>query len=356
MPTARLSILIVLPLALGCDGGGATPEQQTAGSLVPAPPAPAKPGPEAQAAYDRARSIYQAGDGPAALVEARRAVELAPGWLEARMQLGKLALTLSSVNFGTATREQTLFRESIAQFEAAHRFAPLDVEVSYWWGHAFFSNKQYAEAIPHFEHALGLDPQHKLAQKELALAQVAEGNSAQAKVALQRARELLPKDDEVLFQLGLQLKDEDELDGAIALFQEAVRLNPAHAGPRTQLVALYQRLGREADAQKAAEDLARSKEFAKRLSQATKRAEQNPRDPAALAEVGALYLELDMLDAGRSWVERALRLDPQGAEARRLQQMIQMRVEQAEQEKQLKQLKEQVLIAPAGADAQEGKH
>jgi len=355
VPPARLSFLLILPLAFGCDGGGALPADPQSAGIVQAPPAPQKPSAKAQAAYDKARSIYQGGDGPKALVEARRAVELAPGWLEARMQLGKLALTLLSVNFGTAAREQGLFRESIAQFEAAHRLAPVDVEVSYWWGHAYFSNKQYAEAIPHYEHALGLDPKHKLAQKELALSQVAEGNTAQAKLALQRARELLPKDDEILFQLGLQRKDEDDLEGAIALFEEAVRLNPAHAGPRTQLVPLYQRLGREADAQKAAEDLARSKEYAKKLSQAQKRAEQDPRDVATLVEVGKLYMELGMLDAARPWIERAQRLDAQNPAAKELQMELQHALQlKAEQEQhELQQLR---LVAPAGADAQEGKN
>lgn len=144
----------------------------------------------------------------------------------------------------------------------------------------------------------------------------AQGESAQALEYLRRARTLLPRDDEVLLQLGLQLEGDEDLPGALEAFQKATELNPAHPGPHMRLIHLYERLGDAERAEKARADLARSKDFGKRLTAAQRRTLENARDAGALAAVAALYLEMGMSEPARGWAERALRVDPENAEAR----------------------------------------
>jgi tetratricopeptide (TPR) repeat protein len=299
----------------------AHPIDAAAAPLQARPPSP--PSSDARAALERGRARFQADEHAEALAEVRRAAELAPDWFDAHLQLGKLLLTLSAVKFGTATHLRTLRDEGIQALERAHALQPTSADAAYWAGQGHFVAQAYPEARARFARALELDADHALAQKELGLAFAADGETAAAKRELKRAAELLPRDDEVQFQLGLQLENEDDFAGALALHLRAIELNPIHPGPRTRLVALYERLGDPAAAGAASSALARCKALAERLATATQNAQQHPRDPDALVAVGAIYRDAGMLGPARPWASRALRLDPEHAGALELTKELQ---------------------------------
>lgn len=297
VPPARLLLYIGLLAAPGgaCNGGGA--------------PAEAGPPAVAKEAFARAREAFLAEDHVQAAEELRRAVALAPDWADARIALGKLLFTLCSVRFSTATFDRGCLDQAIAELERACALAPRSAEAAYWTGRALEKVPRVPEALVRFEAVLSIDPRHGLALKELGLLYAQEGDVTRAKDYLTRARDLLPKDNEVLFQLGMLLESEEDLEAAKAAFLRAVELNPAHPGPLTRLAWVYRRQGDEAAAARTEQVLAQCKEFGKRLTQANQLYEANRRDSGACLAVAALYDEVGMSATARGWAEKALRLD-----------------------------------------------
>lgn len=318
MSLARTPLFVGLLTALGGACNGEDSAAPRAAPELPAQAIAQAPSEAAKESFARARQAFGVEDPVQAAEHLRRAVELAPDWPEYRLGLGKLLMTLCSVRFSTATFDRACLEQAVAQFERACELEPKNPEAAYWAGRALAKVPRVPEAMARLETALALDPGYGPALKELGLLCAAEGELTRSKEYLTRARELLPKDDEILLQLGMQLESEERLEEAKAAFLEAVRLNPAHPGPLTRLVWIYQRLGDADAAARASADLARCKEFGKRLTQATQRFEANRRDSGAALEVAQLYHEVGLAATARAWAERALRLDAKNGAAQEL--------------------------------------
>lgn len=284
------------------------------------PPAP--PSEEAKQAFQRGRELYQTEQSVEALEEMRRAAALAPDWADAQLALGKLLLTLSSVNFGTVTREHALMDEGQAALERAVALRPEHVDSLYWAAHGHFFARRWEVAEPAFRRVLALDPGHKLATKELGIVLENQGQTESARDMLRRAHQLLPFDDEVRFHLGMALLDLDDLAGAREEFLGCLAWNPAHPGPRTQLVTICRRLGQPEESERHAAELERFKPLRQRLTQTLEQATARPRDVAALLAVAQVYREIGMPVAALPWVERALALEPENEQALQLKQAL----------------------------------
>jgi len=266
----------------------------------------------------RARELY-AQDLPfEAVAEMRAAVEADPDWVEARLGLGKLLVTYSDVRFSTATIDRGRLDQAIEQFQRACALAPQNAEAAYWAGLALRKADRIPEAQERLEEAVRLRPDYGPAVKELALLYAGEGRTLDAIAAFQKARGLLPKDDEILFQLGLQLENEDRLEEARDAFLASAELNRAHPGPRSGLIRIYLRLGDEQASQHMQAEFDRCRAFGKELTQASLYYDEHNREPGACMGLAELYRKVGMPAQAVLWAERALRLDPEHAPAREL--------------------------------------
>ncbi len=82
-----------------------------------------------------------------------RTVELEPGMVKARLQLGRLLL------------QQDRFAEAAEQYERAAALRPLNADGHYGLGQAYEGQGRTAEARGHYEAALRLDPNHAAANR-----------------------------------------------------------------------------------------------------------------------------------------------------------------------------------------------
>lgn len=126
---------------------------------------------------------------------------------------------------------------------------------------------RHEEAVAHFEKAVALYPEFAAAYYGLAQSLRALGRRAEAAAALEQqrrhgtrwpaiedpfaARVALVRDDPRghLFR-GLRLAELGDLDGAIAAHEDAIARNPSLAQARANLISLYGRAGKYADAER----------------------------------------------------------------------------------------------------------
>jgi Flp pilus assembly protein TadD len=267
--------------------------------------------PAAKQALGRARLLYAEEKPFDAIAEVQKAIELAPGWAEAHLSLGKLLLTYSDVRFSTATIDRGRLEEAIQHLERAYLLEPKDPETSYWSGAALAKADRLPEARKRLETSLELRPSHGPTLQQLGSVLAIEGETKRAIEILARAREASPKDAEVALQLGLQLESEGRLEEARDAFLAACDLNRAHPGPRSALVVLYGRLGEPEQAEFMRTEFERCRAFGKRLTAAAQYFDAHSREPAACMGLAELYMEIGNADEAASWAGRAVRLDPQ---------------------------------------------
>lgn len=309
----RLALLIAL-LAACHDEPGSVP-REAPGSTTEAPRAAEPPSAEAREAFAKGRQLFAVEKPFEAIGEMQRAVDLAPGWADAHLALGKLLATYSDVRFSTAVVDRNRLGQAIAELETACKLAPSNADAAYWAGHALHKASRTEEAARRFEAALALQPGHGLAAKELGLLRAEEGDPKRSIEVLQRARTLLPKDDEVLFALGMQYENEERLEEARDAYLAAAALNTGHPGPRSCLVRVYRLLGDPAASERMNEEFDRCRAFGKRITAASQHFDEHSSDPAACMGLAELYDEIGMVDAAANWAERARRLDPTYAPA-----------------------------------------
>jgi tetratricopeptide (TPR) repeat protein len=213
-------------------------------------------------------------------------------------------------------------------------------------GDAWREVQAWSKAVPDYQRAAEVDPDRDDARWWLAVSLEELGRHEEALRHLEILRPKRPEDVEVTVQIArcckglLRLEEARQLleaataghpDHALALRTrgevELAGGNPGAAEPWLRRAAraapndyraqyalaqfLQSRRGREAEAapeQRRAEKL---KERLERLADlGHRRMSATPHDPALRAELGALLLELGEKDAGRRWLQSALRLDP----------------------------------------------
>jgi superkiller protein 3 len=130
-----------------------------------------------------ARSLLRTGNQEAALLDARKAIELKPSFVGARLLLT----------------------------------------------HLLIEKRQYAEADELLRKGIEIDPKVSEFHGSLAVSLTRQKKNEDALAALRRAIELDPSDAGYRFHLGVLLSETDDLDGALDAFRRAVELNPKKA-------------------------------------------------------------------------------------------------------------------------------
>jgi Flp pilus assembly protein TadD len=116
--------------------------------------------------------------------------------------------------------------EDVAGAELAVRYAPDDKVNQTNLGSSYARAGRFAEAIPHLERALRLDPRSANAHNYLGGALLAEHKVQEALVHFRHASELAPNDEQLHFNLGKVLDEAGQPAEAAQEFERAIAINP----------------------------------------------------------------------------------------------------------------------------------
>ncbi len=144
------------------------------------------------------------------------AVRIKPGFLEARVNLGAMHM------------RQGRLDDAIQQFSTALRINPRSAEAHGNLGVALKRQGKLDEAVQHYKAALQTDPFHAGTHRNIAYALQEQGKTDEARPYLANA----------LFCEGLALERRGDLDGPIARYREALRIDPQHPEALTRLKSL----------------------------------------------------------------------------------------------------------------------
>ncbi|HKY32922.1 MAG TPA: tetratricopeptide repeat protein [Candidatus Polarisedimenticolia bacterium] len=177
-----------------------------------------------------------AGDARGATADLEKAVQLAPGDLEARLDLGR-ALSMA----GDRRRGEQVLRELIAR-------DAMNAEAHYHLGRLLLEGNDAAAAAAPLEAACRLAPTNAAFRVALGEAGLLAGNVDEGIRHLRLARDLAPSDPECVYSLGIGLARADALHEAAAELERAAALDGQDPRPHAALADVYRRLG---DAEKS---------------------------------------------------------------------------------------------------------
>jgi tetratricopeptide (TPR) repeat protein len=170
------------------------------------------------------------GETASALEHFRRAIELRPAYLAARIELGNLLLAAGKVD------------EAAAQYAAAVAIAPGSAPALTNLGKAFLEQGRVEEAIQTQEQALAADPTYAIAELNLGMAFVRQGRIGDARARFERVVAAEPENADAYNNLGNMLLAEGRLAEALAALDRAVALRPtsglAHSNRAAALLLL----------------------------------------------------------------------------------------------------------------------
>ncbi len=305
------------------------------------------------------------GDFAAALPLERKAVELAPDYVPARLRLGDALLKTNSPAEAAAAYEQVLQRDADNPY-ALLGLARLDLEAARWDK----ARTRLEQVVAKTNYQLGYDlivslyERLGLAQRAVAVRAMAKasgayrdpadpwldglieecfepyrlalaagalnrnGDGATARRLLERAVEVAPDDSSVRFQLGTLLVSQRQLDAAQAQLERCTVLAPDFADGWANLCALQMQQGRVTEAEHTLTEglkncptspglhlmLARKYQAAGRNAEAVAEFQESirlrPNEADAYLELGQLYIRAGRdADAIRE-MRRALAAEP----------------------------------------------
>ncbi|MBM3278760.1 MAG: tetratricopeptide repeat protein [Candidatus Handelsmanbacteria bacterium] len=196
-------------------------------------------GPQLVRPHLRLGVVYrQRGELGMAEAAYRRALELDPHNAPAHNNLGNL--WRDQGRLAEAEREYLLALETLPRYpEALINLAAL-----------YTRQGRPALALELYGRALEVSGERPELYANLALAQAALGRWAEAEASLRRAASLRPEAG-VYFGLGDAVERQGRIEEALALYQEALRLDPQYAKPYYHLGLLYEGQGRRQEAAEA---------------------------------------------------------------------------------------------------------
>lgn len=206
-----------------------------------------------------------------------------------------------------------------------------------------YQANELEEAITLFSGAAARDPKNAQAHFQLGMIYLYDKKGADdaeqkrfleaAEAELATARKLDPRDPDILFQLGRLSLLRNDVDAALARFQEVIQLAPEHAAALYWAGHALEKKGKLVEAddmyrRSIAADPTYARSFSalgmmylnQRAEAAAKAvlaegARINPEDPAVHHNLGLVHLTLGEVDEAVQEITRSLELDPEDATA-----------------------------------------
>jgi tetratricopeptide (TPR) repeat protein len=169
-------------------------------------------------------------------------------------------------------------------------------------------------ALPHLEQLQKRFPDRPDIQARLGQCRYLLGDTEEARRLLEAAVEQLPKDSVVLIYLGkihMQATPPRAVEAETWL-RRALELDPTDTEAERLLALCLRSQGRAKEAQAMQEQCERDEIVLKRVNHTLRQEADKPvTDPAALTEVGVLFLRANNESLGSYWLNRALERDPE---------------------------------------------
>jgi len=169
----------------------------------------------ANVVFDQAVHALAAGDYAAAERGFQSVLREQPGHVGA---LGNLGIVYSRTNRAD---------QAIATYERALRLSPDDKDLLLNLGLVYLKQESHQRALPLFARVVAIDPQHQQARQLLAFCRLYTGQLTLAIRDLEALRDARPRDEQILFLLGLAYLKKGGPEAAKATFDHMF----AVAGP-----------------------------------------------------------------------------------------------------------------------------
>ena len=206
---------------------------------------------EALEAYLKGKESYGSrniADIETGITELIRAVTIDPEFAVAHAKLAR-AYTLEKV-YG-ASGNLNAFPRAQIHIERAQALAPDDWDVlsEYAWvleairGNVVGNDITFDQVIAAFEAAIAANPNNAEAHRGKGYVLYSAGQNEAAKISLQRAKELNPRDSLILLNLSGIAEQQGDLEAAKALTIEALRIAPESLQNWANVAQAYQSLG-----------------------------------------------------------------------------------------------------------------
>jgi tetratricopeptide (TPR) repeat protein len=193
--------------------------------------------------------------------------------------------------------------DALANLAAAQMLArhnPENAQNQAFLGASYVSVGRIAEAMPHLEHALRLDPRSANAHNEMAGALLAQGRLADAVAHYREAATLAPENERWQFNYGKALIAAGQPEAGARTLERAIALAPEYADAHNELGVL----------------LVSGNRLQEGLLHLRRAAELAPESVYAQSDLGGALARAGQFEEALVYTRRALALDPDYTPAR----------------------------------------
>ncbi len=312
-----LAVLLSLP---GCRG------QSPEADATPAVPSQLPPGERASFLLNSGIRFLADGQNSEAVKVLELARQADPASVPIAVELGRAYLLDQKLGKAKMTLEEILASRSTTAQEK-DRAREVLVEVLLAMGNLEAAKEACAPLLE-------ADSVSAVSRRLSGLIAYREGDSKKALSELNESARLGPRDAETWASLGVVLLQMEDLTGAAAALEEAARLDPGSQAAMSNLAKVYERQGRDADAESARKrfrEIVETRSLRQkteplqakgveaynegRLEDALKSFQEvlkiSPRDPEALAHLGSVYIAQQRLDDAERYLKQALDVLPE---------------------------------------------
>jgi tetratricopeptide (TPR) repeat protein len=209
-------------------------------------------------------------------------------------------------NYGTALAQRGELAEAIPHFQKSIELQPGNANAHFNLGGALFQQGKNAEAKAAFAEALKYRPKYSEARTWLGRVYALQGELAEAEREFKTALQDDPTHVEAMIQLGTLMARQGNLNAALSSFGQAIKFTPDNP-------ELRYRVGRILSEQGRINEAVAELQLALQL---------NPEHVGALYELGRIAASLGRNEEAKRYLNEVLRLNPDHADAQAQLQQI----------------------------------